>query len=453
MKISPSFKVGILTLISIIILIFGILWLKGRAISTGERIQISFHDVDGMRPGSAVQMMGLRIGQIEEVLPVITNDSSSVRVEFVITEPDITIPTASTISIQQSGIIGEKYLEITPPQIQEVVIPINNNVKRLIGKNSPVEIFSDGKYVKVGEIKAAEIVDSMTLSLDKKAKIKTKYAYKIDYIVTAPGVTVPDEVTGVINSDGGYKLRLLPPSGYVVTIPEVSEKYTIIEPVRLKKFFDIQLESAAALKITNDKIDKLLTDDSIKDLRETLKNTKLLTAKATITLDEAISLLNSSRNDLETVVTLANKLSSKMIVLADNVNSVVGDPTVKKNLISMTNSVQVSLKHLSEILDDPKTRETLDNINSTTKDISEITKAINSMSKDKDVRYKLSATVTDLDSSLSKLSTTLDTVNSLTAVQKEKLQAILDDSSETSKNLKIFSTKLNKRFLLFRLLF
>ena len=61
-----------------------------------RRIEVKFKDVDGLRPGSAVQMMGIRVGQIDEIIPVINPSSSFVRVRFVITEPSILIPNAST---------------------------------------------------------------------------------------------------------------------------------------------------------------------------------------------------------------------------------------------------------------------------------------------------------------------------------------------------------------------
>ena len=101
---SSSFKVGILTLIALTILIFTVLWVKGRAFSSAERIEVHFKDVNGMRAGSGVQMMGLRVGQVEEITPVINGENSYVKLKFVITEPNITIPKASTLSIQQSGL-------------------------------------------------------------------------------------------------------------------------------------------------------------------------------------------------------------------------------------------------------------------------------------------------------------------------------------------------------------
>ena len=47
MRFSSSFKVGILTLAGLIILLFSIMWVKGRSLSAGERLEIIFKDVNG----------------------------------------------------------------------------------------------------------------------------------------------------------------------------------------------------------------------------------------------------------------------------------------------------------------------------------------------------------------------------------------------------------------------
>ena len=65
MKFSSSFKVGLLTLIAIILLVGIVFKVKGRAFSSAKRIEVQFKDVNGMRPGAGVQMMGIRVGQVE----------------------------------------------------------------------------------------------------------------------------------------------------------------------------------------------------------------------------------------------------------------------------------------------------------------------------------------------------------------------------------------------------
>lgn len=138
MKFSSSFKVWHFIIISISALIGVVFKVKGRTFSSADRIEIQFKDVNGMRPGAGVQMMGLRVGQVEEITPVIDGENSYVKVKFVITEPNVEIPKASIFSIQQSGLIGELFLEITPPKTRTVFIPMVN--KDILYKDDDVEM-------------------------------------------------------------------------------------------------------------------------------------------------------------------------------------------------------------------------------------------------------------------------------------------------------------------------
>ena len=186
MKISSAFKVGILAIISLTILLFTILWIKGRSFSSAERIEVHFKDVNGMRPGSGVQMMGLRVGQVEEIVPVVNGESSYVKMRFVITEPNIEIPKASTLSIQQSGLIGEQFLEITPPKLRSVYIPVVN--KDLVPNDTDVEIKLDDKYYIVGKVKKSQIMTSKLVPIELSEAVKTNYAYKVDYVINIHGL-------------------------------------------------------------------------------------------------------------------------------------------------------------------------------------------------------------------------------------------------------------------------
>ena len=51
MKFSSSFKVGLLTLLALVLLIGVVFKVKGRTFSSADRIEIQFKDVNGMRPG------------------------------------------------------------------------------------------------------------------------------------------------------------------------------------------------------------------------------------------------------------------------------------------------------------------------------------------------------------------------------------------------------------------
>ncbi|MEI7473323.1 MAG: MCE family protein [bacterium] len=456
MKLSPALKVGLLTLIALIILIFSLMWLKGRALSSGERIEVMFKDVDGMRPGSAVQMMGIRVGQVEDVIPVVDKDYSHVKLKFVITDPNVSIPIASTISIQQSGIIGEKFLEITPPKIQTVFLPVNKKTKNEVKEGGTVKFLFKDKFISIGEIKKVERVDKLTLPKFLQDDINSNFAYKIGYIVTKPGVIVPDGSTAKLSFDKiteNPEVKLTPPEKIIVQVPDATTKYTIVEPMRFKEFLDIQLESVLALKETNDRINVLLSEDSIDDLKTTLKNTKNLTASANETLKQANLLITSTRSDFTTLMTMANKLGNNVDVLSRNVNDIVGNDQFKNNLISTTESIRKSTQELNDLIEKSELKDTLKYMNSTVKDASEVSSYFNSYFKDVNVTKKMDKTIDNLNTSLENMSKTLEKVNNLSSDEDKNLREIIRNSSDTTKNLKHFSEKLNKKFLLFRLMF
>ena len=454
MRFSSSFKVGLLTLTALIILIFSILWIKGRALSAGERLFVDFKDVNGMRPGSAVQLMGFRIGQVEEIEPVLSNlDDPYVRVKFVITEPNVDIPNASTISIQQSGIIGEQFLEITPPRVRMLYLPINKN-SMVLHANDDVQMILSDKLHPVGKVKKIEIIETKTLPINIQEEVKTPSAYKIGYVVTLPGLQLPDRLIGKIKiKDSKHYLFIKPATKMEIAYPQSTSKFTVVEPLRLSDFMDLQYRAAMSLAETNEKLSALLSDDVISDLKNIISNVDLLTIKANDTLDKTQLLIDSSRKDLRSLMETTDKVSAKVIVLTDNINAIIGDKEFKDTLISTTKSIDRLSQNLNNVLENPKTRETLDNLQVASKNIAEISQYVNGMTKDPVLKEQINTTVVKFNKALDDLSCTLETVNSLTTDKKEELNDTINNVNETSKNLRKFSEKLNKRFLLFRLMF
>ena len=453
MRFSSSFKVGILTLAALLILVFSILWIKGRALSAGERLTVEFKDVNGMRPGSAVQLMGFRVGQVEDITPVINNENSIVRVKFVITEPDITIPQASTISIQQSGIIGEQFLEITPPKIKFIYMPIGKK-SQFLHTNDKVEMKLSDKYYDVGNVKKIEIVETKTLPLTIQEEIKTEFAYKVGYVITLPGLVLPDRVTGKIKTDkNNNKLRLAPRNQLALAYPKTNSKYTVIEPLRLSDFLDLQYRAASSMTEMNEKINTILSDDIITEIKDIVQNINDLTVKAGTTLDKTQLLIDSSKEDLDKLMVTTDTVSQKVIILTDNLNNIVGDEEFKETLMSTTKSIDRLSKNMNTLLEDPTTKQTLQNLQVASKNIAEISDFVNTMTKDEKLKAEINDTMMKFNKAMDELTLTLTNVNNLTTEQKSNIESTLNNACETSKNLRKFSEKLNKRFLLFRLMF
>lgn len=451
MKMSPSFKVGILTLVALIILLFTVLWIKGRSFSSAERIEVHFKDVNGMRPGSGVQMMGLRVGQVEEIIPVVDGESSYVKMKFVITEPGITIPKASMLSIQQSGLIGEQFLEITPPRVRSVYIPVVG--KELLSNDAPVEIKLDDKYYDVGNVKKSQIMTAKLVPDELKDYIKTNYAYKVDYVVNLPGLIIPHFMTGkIVSEDGVKKLRIAPLDNAPLPYPQQTSPYTIIEPMRIADFMDLQYKAAESLTETNRIINELLNDSMIAEIRQSVTNFKDLTAQATTTLAKTEKLIETSRNDIDAVLWMMSDVSTNFNKLATNINGIIGDEKFKPMMYDTAESISNLSKQLTPILGAVDAKAFGEDLNAVMTNLNEISTSVNKMTKDENLKTKIETSIDNLNVTMCEVSNALETINGEDG-DKEGLKQIVEDTSETVANLKKFSEKLNKRFLLFRLMF
>ena len=160
---------------------------------------------------------------------------------------------------------------------------------------------------------------------------------------------------------------------------------------------------------------------------------------------KAQELIELSKSEIE-------MLSGSINELTANISKIAGDEDFVTSVTTATKSIGRLSDNVSNILEDAQTKTTLRNLDITAKNVAEISNYINDMSKDTQLKKYIKDSVVKLNGALDKLCVTLDTVNYATEDQ-DQLKQTLDDINETSENLKKFSEKLNKRFLLFRLMF
>ena len=455
MKFSSSFKVGILTLLALILLVGTVLKVKGRALSSAERIEIQFKDVNGLRPGAGVQMMGLKVGQVEEIIPVVKDENSFVKVKFVITNPTVDIPKASSFSIQQTGIIGELFLEITPPKTRTIYIPMVK--KDLLFKNDKVQMKLSGKYYDIGIIKNVDVIPRDSLPYNYKNNITTSYAYKVDYFINLPGLILPEFLRGSAEKSGNtHKLRLTAMDDTPLQYPKQTSPYTIIEPMRLSDFMAWQYKAAETLTETNKKLNDILSDATIEDLKKTIANMNTLSGRSTETIDKINTLLDSSQEDINRLLDMTQQATTDFSKLSANINNLIGDSKFKTTIYSTADSIDKLAQNLNKIMDAADAEETGKNIKIITQNLSQISESVNAMTSDGKLKSELSSAISNINNAMAQMSVALETVNAVNPENKQQvsdLKIIVDDTVCITENLKKFSEKLNKRFLLFRLLF
>lgn len=110
-KMDVEFAVGIFMIVGIVCLGYlsirmGKLEVFGRA---GYEIQTVFANSGGLKSGSSVVIAGVEVGRVKEV----TLDDYQARAVLVL-PPEISIQRDAVASIKTKGLIGEKFVEITP---------------------------------------------------------------------------------------------------------------------------------------------------------------------------------------------------------------------------------------------------------------------------------------------------------------------------------------------------
>lgn len=453
MKFSSSFKVGLLTILALVLLISVVFKVKGRTFSSADRVDVVFKDVNGLRPGAGVQMMGLRVGQVEQITPVVDGENSYVKVKFVITEPNIDIPKASMLSIQQSGLIGELFLEITPPKTRTVYVPMIT--KDILYKDDDVQMKLDDKYQNIGKISNIEVVAKDVIPFNVRDLIKTNYAYKIDYVVNLPGLILPEFLKGKVEKENGtYILRIATLDDVILPYPKQESPYTIVEPMRIADFMDWQYRAAESLTETNKKINDLLSDQVIAELKMSVQNINSLTGQTSETMAKMNELLDKSKGDLDQLMVMMDRATTDFNMLTYNINGIIGDPKFKSTLYTTAESVDKLSQNLNKLMGNDEEAQALANdIRAITHNVNEISGYVNSLTQDDNLKKDINRAVANVNTAMMNVSSALETVNKVNPDKRTELQTIIEDTKVTTCNLKKFSEKLNKRFLLWRLMF
>ncbi len=151
-------KVGLFVLMAALALSFFIISISDLTVfEKGRHIHVVFGFASGLRDAAPVRLAGVEVGLVKK-LQVFRDDAdgkTKVRVNVWIHD-DINIPSDSKITINQLGILGEKYLEIIPGKSADMI----KDDSLTVGQD-PVPIEKIAEQVDTLMIKLETTVDSV----------------------------------------------------------------------------------------------------------------------------------------------------------------------------------------------------------------------------------------------------------------------------------------------------
>ncbi|MHB9055177.1 MAG: MlaD family protein [Paludibacteraceae bacterium] len=165
MKFTREVKIGLMVLVAIFILYFGINFLKGIDIFQKESNYIGyFENIDGLVKSSPVKVKGFKVGQVSDILYDFSKRESFTVVISV--SNDIKLPIGTIMKLSDDGLMGGKVIEL-------VSEPLTNNVKLHKNKDElPTEVGTGIMASVAGSLmpkieKVAMQADSLLLSVRK----------------------------------------------------------------------------------------------------------------------------------------------------------------------------------------------------------------------------------------------------------------------------------------------
>jgi phospholipid/cholesterol/gamma-HCH transport system substrate-binding protein len=122
-------------------LIFGIIIYRNNNLNSKDSycITASFNDISGISVGSDVKVSGVKVGTVKSLEIV---DGYIVKTTITVNDNKLKIPRDSSLSIATDGIVGQKFISITPGVSEEYLKNMENiedtrssvNIEQLLNK-------------------------------------------------------------------------------------------------------------------------------------------------------------------------------------------------------------------------------------------------------------------------------------------------------------------------------
>ncbi|MCB0516530.1 MAG: MlaD family protein [Chitinophagales bacterium] len=164
-QLSNELKVGLLSILALVIFYYGYNYLKGRNVLSSQNDFVVVYDrIDGLLGGNNILLNGYRIGLVESI-DMLTDGSGKIVVHYSI-DKEIPIPKGSVAQIVDDGLMGDKAVYLLISNSKE----LHQNGDTLIGEVQA----SLANSFKEEIMPLKDNINALVLSLDSTTKSLNK---------------------------------------------------------------------------------------------------------------------------------------------------------------------------------------------------------------------------------------------------------------------------------------
>ena len=199
-KLSKELRIGILVVMSIVVLVWGINYLKGSNLfDSSKTVYAIYPNIGGLQEGSGISVNGFKVGIVKKI-SLLTKEDYALLVELNI-EKDIDIPSNSVSKIVNEDIMGSKGISLilgdsntNAQQGDTLVSDMDRSLKEEVNKqilplkNKAEELISsiDSVVTVITSVLSKDARESLTKSLeslDNTFSTMSKTMTKVNQIV------------------------------------------------------------------------------------------------------------------------------------------------------------------------------------------------------------------------------------------------------------------------------
>ncbi len=165
MKLTKTSKIGILVIISLTLLIWGINFLKGRDIfRTEEVFYARYKNVGGLTATTLVTLNGLKIGYVREIY--FAEDRSGDLMVKIAIHNDFPLPVGTTAEIASTDLLGSKVVKLNLGH-SEQLLQANDTLNTQMAADIIQQVNAQIEPIKVKAERMIENLDSIVVAISK----------------------------------------------------------------------------------------------------------------------------------------------------------------------------------------------------------------------------------------------------------------------------------------------
>lgn len=168
MKLRNEYQIGIAVLVTFIVLILGINFLKGKTFFSGQKTYYAIYDdVTGMHESSYIYVNGMKVGHVVKISPM-TRKNDKFLVELSV-DKNIDIPKDSRLTLFSAGLMSGQALRIDLGR-SEALLQTKDTMQGGIEKGLTDEIAPMGETLSSILKRIDTLTNTLNRTIDEQAK-------------------------------------------------------------------------------------------------------------------------------------------------------------------------------------------------------------------------------------------------------------------------------------------